>query len=145
MTFRLTPKMPVTAYKTYALRLPKETHYRKATCQEVECEANLNGWMTTLDLSTDLGERQAKYIRLHSGRTFTVTENLPLIRLTFPPGQQCFADHQVPLEREPFFIVRDGDWRGNPTGRRRQHTSAQDWIDDFGEHQQKIADAIEQG
>jgi len=146
--FRVPTKAPVTAFKTYALSLPKQTHYRKATCQEVECEAYANGWITKIDVTTDLGQRQARYIHDRSGRTFTVTgtgTDAPIREFTFPSGQQCFTDHQVPLERDPLFIVRDGDWRGNPTGRRMQHRNAQDWIDDFGEHQQNIADAKGKG
>lgn len=145
--FRIEPKMPASAYKTYALRLPKQTHYRKATCQEVECDAYANGWVTKIDVTTDLGQRQAKYIANHSGRSYTdVTRiDLPVREFMFPPGQQCFADHQVPLERDPLFIVRGGDWRGNPRGEMRSHIRAADWIDDFATHQQAIADAIEQG
>jgi hypothetical protein len=145
--FRVPTNAPVTAFKTYALSLPKQTHYRKATCQEVDCEAYANGWVTKIDVTTDLGQRQAKYIRDHSGRTFQDVTAIgsPVREFMFPSGQQCFADHQVPLERDPIFVVRDGDWRGNPTGRRMQHAKAQDWIDDFGEHQQNIADAKEKG
>lgn len=143
--FRPTPRMGVGAYKTYALQLPKTTHYRKAMCQEVECEAYANGWTTTIDLSTELGERQARYIKDRSGRRFTLAENLPMLRFTFPFGQQCFASHQVPLEREPFYVVRGGDWRGNPRGDVRKHTRAADWIDDFATHQQGIVDNIEKG
>jgi hypothetical protein len=51
----------------------------------------------------------------------------------------------VPLERQPLLIVRDGDWRGNPTGRRRLHTKPEHWVEDFKEHQGKINDAIERG
>jgi hypothetical protein len=42
-------------------------------------------------------------------------------------------------------VVRGGDWRGNPTGYRRQHVNGEDWRDDFGEHQQNVADRIERG
>jgi len=147
--FRIAPKMPPSAYKTYALRMPPATHFRKATCQEVDCRAYVNGWVTHIDVSTELGQRQARYIVDKSGRTYT-TNGTPdstdtRVTFTFPPGQQCFADHQVPLEREPFYIVRDGDWRGNPTGRKMRHANAQDWIDDFGEHQQNIAESKERG
>ena len=40
---------------------------------------------------------------------------------TFEAGQQCFTQHHVP-DRPQFFVVRDGDWRGNPTGQNRLHT-----------------------
>jgi hypothetical protein len=140
--------MPTSAYKTYALRLPKTTHYRKATCQEVECDAYAYGWVTRVDVTTDLGQRQARYIVDKSGRKCTEITSITdaVIReFTFPPGQQCFADHQVPLEREPLYIVRGGDWRGNPRGEVHTHVRAADWIEDFAIHQQNIVDEIERG
>lgn len=146
--FRIAPRMAPAAYKTYALQLPKVTHYRKATCQEVECEAYARGWVTKIDVSTPLGQRQARYIVDHSNRKFTETTaiNSSVIReFMFPHGQQCFADHQVPLEREPLYVVRGGDWRGNPRNEHRTHVRAADWVEDFATHQQNIVDEIERG
>lgn len=145
--FHIPVKGPVEAYKTYSLLLPVQTHYRKATCQEVECEAYANGWVTRIDPTTELGRKQLNYIRLHSGREFIdiTTVDSPMVELTFPSGQSCFGTHHVPSEREPIPIVRDGDWRGNPTGRTRQHVRVADWVEDFGEHQQAIVDEIEKG
>lgn len=145
--FHIDPVGPVEAYKTFSLLLPAKTHYRKATCSEVGCGAHVNGWITRIDSASELGRKQLNYIRLHSGRTFydVTTVDSSMVELTFPPGQSCFGSHNVPLEREPIPIVRDGDWRGNPTGRRRQHVRVADWIEDFGEHQQAIADEIEKG
>lgn len=143
--FRMTPKMPPEAYKTYALRLPVKTHYRVATCQEVECEAYAYGWVTKIEVTGVLGQRQAKYIRDHCGRKFTWTQVGELLTFTFPPGQQCFGTHHVPLEREPFYVVRGGDWRGNPRGERRRHVNAENWVEDFATHQQTIVDEINKG
>lgn len=143
--FRIDAKLPLDRMRTYQLRSPLTTHWRNALCQDVDCDAYANGWQTTLDLSTELGVEQAKYIRFKSGRHFTVEEHLPLVTLTFPPGQQCFRPHYVPLEREPTLIVRDGDWRGNPTGYRRVHTRVEDWIDDFANNQISVAEGIENG
>jgi len=147
--FRITPGLPVQAFKTYALSAPLSTHYRPARCEEVNCPNYAAGWRTVVDVSTDLGQRQAKYITGASGRKFT-TNGVPdstdmLVTFTFPPGQQCFASHTVPLEREPIYVVRDGDWRGNPTGRRRQHVRAADWVDDFASHQAELIKEIEKG
>ncbi|MCG6493441.1 hypothetical protein [Kitasatospora sp. A2-31] len=143
---RIEPNMPVAAYKTYRILSPQSTHFRPATCAEAECEAHLNGWRSTIDEATDLGQRQAHYIRKESGRRF-VEERLEsgLTRFEFEAGQQCFAGgHQVRLDRPEHYLLQDGDWRGNPTGR-NQALTAQDWIDDFGEHQQRLADQLERG
>lgn len=143
--WRPEPKMPVTAYKTYAVRMPPATHTRVATCREVECEHYANGWTTRLDVNTDLGKRQARYIRDHAGRTYTVTSNANgMLVLSFPPGQQCFREHRVGIGRPALYVVRDGDYRGNPTGR-RQTLSERSWLDDFGEHQLTLKQAQEKG
>ena len=167
--FRIAPKMPPSAYKTYALSLPPQTHYRVATCQEVTATCNAilkgsvrlgtaeycgeehcgqyaHGWLTTIDVSTELGQRQANYIRLHSGRSFTVfNADGPIVQFKFDSHQKCFAEHQLSLEREPLYIVRGGDWRGNPRRELRQHTKAAYWIEDFANHQQKLVTEIEKG
>ncbi|MFD5564529.1 hypothetical protein [Kitasatospora griseola] len=144
---RAEPAMPVTAYKTYRILSPVQTHFRPATCVEAGCAAYLNGWVSTIDETTVLGQQQAHYIRKQSGRGFT-EERLPtgLTRFVFEAGQRCFSgDHHVRLDRPELYVVQGGDWRGNPTGEKRQHTSARDWIEDFGEHQQTLADEMKRG
>lgn len=146
MLFRLQPAGPPSAYRTYALKAPRATHFRQATCEEFNCQANAYGWSTTIDLSTELGQEQGRYIKFKSGRHFTV-EELPgsLVRLTFPPGQQCFERHEVPLERDPILLVKDGDWRGNPTGYKFTHTNVDDWVDDFANNQIAVVERNERG
>lgn len=139
------PKMSPAAYKTYALLRPKATHTRVALCKEVDCRAMANGWKTIVDVSTPLGQRQANYIRLHSGRAFTVTEDGTLVTFVFAPGQKCFAEHRVMLEREPLFRIKDGDFRGNPRGTPVLKLSPIAWRDNFGEHQDSIAEQHKRG
>lgn len=145
--FRLEPKMAVQAYKTYAIRSPLATHTRPATCREVECGNHLRGWVTRVDVSTDLGQQQAKYIRDHAGRAYTIDRSGSgsVIAFTFAAGQECFAQHRVSLDRPEIFVVRDGDWRGNPTGNKRRHARPEHWVEDFSEHQHKLAREIEKG
>lgn len=143
---RITPNMSVDAYKTYRISSPLATHWRPGTCAEAECAHHLDGWQSTIDEATVLGQQQAHYIRRQSGRGFT-EERLAggLTCFTFPAGQTCFASpHQVPVGRPELYVVRDGDWRGNPTGR-SQTLRPQDWIDDFGEHQNRLADQMKKG
>lgn len=143
--FRIEPAMPVSAYKTYAISAPVQTHTRPATCAESDCVAWRNGWVTTVDVSTELGARQAKYITSASGRKYTMTEESGFARFEFLAGQKCFWEHRVPLDREPLLIVRDGDWRGNPTGRRRLHAKPADWVEDFQEHQGNLDNQLRRG
>jgi hypothetical protein len=144
--FRVQPKGGPEDYKTYGLMRPKATHWRTATCQEVNCANHARGWRMTLDLSTALGQRQGRYIRDHSGRSYVnVGQEGVLVTLEFAAGQKCFAEHRVPLERMPLFVVKGGDYRGNPRGIQTQRRSAQGWIDDFGEHQLRLKETVERG
>lgn len=146
-SFRLPPALAAHEYVTYAVASPVETHTRPASCVEVDCTAYGFGWRTTLDVSTELGARQAQYIRLHSGRKFTTSagESENLVVFTFPAFQQCFAEHRVTLDRPAFFVRRDGDWRGNPRGTQPLRMSADNWVDDFATHQARLRTTIERG
>jgi hypothetical protein len=140
--FRIDPALPVGAYQTYSITAPHDRTIR-AACEEVGCANWLNGWKTVIDESSEQGRAQAAYIRHQSGRTFREQQTGEgLTVFTFDSHQRCFADHRT---RPETYAVRDGDWRGNPTGRRRIHANAQDWTEDFGEHQQRIADQHERG
>lgn len=141
MLNRIEPNLPAAAYKTYQIIAPKSTHYRPATCEEVECDMYQNGWKSIIDESTDLGKKQAHYIRYESRRSFK-TERLPngLTSFYFEPGQQCFYEHQVKLDRPEIYVVTGGDFRGNPLGTAPvRHKNAADWQDDFANHQDKLA------
>lgn len=152
--FRLPPALPVTQMQTFRIAVPLRTHWRKATCAEVRCDAYLRGWVTAVDEGTELGQRQAHYIRTSSGRGFT-EERRPdgLTYFVFEPGQQGFAGgdpaadhsrHRVRLDKQELFVQRGGDWRGNPTGLVRRH-SPQGWVDAFGENQERIAELARRG
>jgi hypothetical protein len=143
--FRIEPSGPAALYKTYGLTAPVKTHRRPASCAEIECANHLRGFSITADVSTELGRAQAKYLRMKSGRAFTVTELGDLITFTFAAGQTCFEPHTVSLEREPTFYIKGGDYRGNPLGLPARKLSAISWRDDFGEHQERIVDAQQRG
>lgn len=140
---RVIPAAPVHAYKTYQIIAPLSTHFRMATCAEVECDGWRYGWRTIVPTDSE----QALYIRVGSDRAFT-EETLEggLASFTFKPGQQCFSGpHRVRLERPERFLVRNGDWRGNPGGQVYEHTNAEFWQEDFAIHQDRINTAIERG
>ena len=144
--FRIEPVLPVASMKTYGIVAPLATHYRAATCAEVECEAYTHGWLTAVNEVDDLGARQAHHIRRVAGRRFTETRRPDgCTEFRFEAGQKCFRAHQVPLEREPLYVVRGGDWRGNPRAESRQHARPADWVDDFAEHQDRLATRLQQG
>ncbi len=143
--FRLPPPGPVGAYKSYEFSMPEVTHTRPATCGQVDCPTQASGWITPVDESTELGQKQAHYIRRLSGRIHTEGPRDVFTLFTFPPGEECFEPHTIPLDRDPVFVVRGGDWRGNPMRERRIHHRPDDWVEDFAEHQDRLATRITRG
>lgn len=149
MVSHFAPPMPPQAYKTYGMAMPLRTHWRRATCEEVGCEAYRNGWVSTFDVATELGQRQYAYCKEDRSRSFSVQRPmLTLVKFVYPPGSRCFRsdEHRLPLDRPARFYVAEGDFRGNPRGIPvRVHARADDWVEDFSLHQQRLADAIEKG
>ena len=140
--FRIDPLHPAGAYKTYSLVSPPDRTV-VAACELVGCEAWMHGWETAVDEGTDLGRAQADYIRTQSGRTFKEQRTeTGLTVFLFEARQRCFAEHKTRPER---YSVRLGDWRPDGRGPVRPHVNARDWVEDFGEHQQRVADDQKRG
>lgn len=142
---RIVPKLPAHLVKTFQVVSPPATHWRPATCEEVECEQYRHGWRVRVEGLTEADVHTAT----HCGRVFTVQHVAEgETWLVFRAGQPCFraSQHKVRVDRPELYFVRDGDWRGNPRGTRpRQHTRPDHWVEEFGEHQQNLADEIEKG
>ena len=143
---RIQPLMGPEAYKTYAVVSPLGSHFRKATCAEAGCEHYRDGWQTRVEgLPPEMvhaaksSGRKYREQRVAEGETY----------LVFEAGQPCFREsqHRVRIsDRPPLYVVRDGDWRGNPRRTKdRVHHTPDNWLDDFATHQQAIADQIEKG
>ena len=144
--FRLPPVAPVQAYRTWSLVRPANREFfRDATCEEVNCLRFRNGWRTVLDLTTAQGLRTADWITRSSGRKYTLQQAEQTATFTFERGQRCFEKHKLARERDPIFVVRDGDHRGNPTGRRRVHKYGVDWRDDMQENLSRVAEDRRRG
>lgn len=69
---------------------------------------------------------QARYIRNDSGRRFHEQARTAdgLVSFVFEPGQRCFREHKVQLEREPVWTERRG-------GEVRRFEKFGDWRDEF--------------
>ncbi len=146
--FRIPPAGPASAYRTFEVRQPRgpETT-RPATCEEVGCEAFLNGWITRVPAtSTDLITTIEQ-----SGRPYTdITEPVTTERaFLFAAGTPCFqASRHTVLARPDLpqlFIARGGDWRGNPMREGRVHQRPEDWVEDFQEETSATIERIEKG
>jgi hypothetical protein len=140
---RSRPVGPAQAYQTFQILVP-DANWRPASCEEVGCGFFLNGWR----LRVEVLPPQMLYTAKTAGRRFVehrVADGETW--LVFEAGQSCFktTEHRVRLDMPELYVVRDGDWRGNPTGSVRRHKRAADWVDQFGEHQQNVAELLERG
>lgn len=161
--FILPPRLESHRYDTYGVVMPKATHTRAGKCEEMEiictsiskgsdgseqfcpekhCGHWAHGWATMLDVSTDLGQRQARYIIDRSGRHWKAKQDGAKVVFTFPAGQQCFVDHRIPLEREPLFTFKHSHLI---TGERAAVINGREWLDRFGQNQLNLKDQIEKG
>lgn len=144
---RINPAVEAQHYQTFQVTSPVATHTRPASCEEVECGAYLRGWKIVVDLNTDLGQRQAHYIKHSSGRAYTVDgQQDGMVTLIFRPNQDCFEQHRVPLDRPEIYRVKGGDFRGNPLRTvTRVHKKAEFWVEEFAENQDRVNKIIEKG
>ena len=143
---RPTPKAPPAAYKSYSWRQPLQTHFRRVPCAEFQCRDFRNGWVTLVDIATELGRRQFDYLSHDKTRQWHMEKTgTSLVSFTYPPGSQPFDstrhEHHRPIGYDPIMLVVGGDWRGNPRREPARIMRPQDWICDFAEHQEKLARA----
>lgn len=134
-------------YQTFQVTSPVSTHTRLVSCEDAECQHYARGWRMKIDLNSDLGKNQARYIKYQSGRSFeVVSQENGLVELEFRAGQQCFTEHRVPLDRPEIYRVKGGDKRGNPAGTlTRVHKKPEFWVEEFAENQDRIARIQEKG
>ena len=144
---RVKTRTPVEMMQTFQVVAPKSTHTRPATCEEVECAHYARGWSMKIDLGTDLGQKQAYYIKHSSGRSYkVVSQRDGLVTLEFAPSQPCFQEHRLPTGRPEIFRVKGGDYRGNPLRTPvRTHKKAEFWVEEFAENQDRLKTQIERG
>lgn len=143
-------KRPVGAehYQTFQVTSPVSTHTRVVQCgEDVDCAAYRNGWKMQIDLGTELGQKQAYYIKHQSGRSYKVIrQGDGVVDLEFAANQPCFAEHRVSIGRPEVYRVKGGDARGNPLGSlTRVHKKPEFWVEEFAENQDRISKIIEKG
>lgn len=138
---RIDPLLPAHLYKTFAIRSPIKTHYRKVTCIEVDCQAYKNGWSFHVEA---IGPYLAQQARM-AGRRFREVKIAPgETYLAFEEGQPCFETHRVQYRPELYYVGR-GDHRLFSIKRAAQHTRPEDWVDHMSNHLDKIHTAQRRG
>lgn len=88
--------------QTFRATAPLSTHWRQATCDEVDCPQFLNGWKTVLPQGSDLVA-----VLKGSGRAYA-TERVAdgLVEFVFPAGQPCFkaSTHRIQTGRPAILL-----------------------------------------
>lgn len=132
------PGLPAEMMKTHAIIAPMSTHWRRASCEEVQCEAYLKGWGVP---TKGLDEQDIALLR-GCGRKFSEIEIKDgETHFWFEPGQSCLraSTHRTRLDKPEIFVVRDGDWRGNPRGTDPMIMSGADaWADSLHTNLEQI-------
>lgn len=141
---RVAPKMDPRFYQSFEIHSPIATHYRTVSCRDMECQHYLAGWVSKFDVSTQQGRAWAIAVR-QSGRRYTFEQHGTEVTFKFPPGQTCFqAPHKVAVERPELFVVRDGDWRDNPTGR-KAHVRPREFVERMADNLDYIHSEMKRG
>lgn len=141
---RVAPLGPPAAYMTYSISMGRDVEV-VAACKDVGCEYWRDGWDSPVDERTEQGRMWAHMIRHDPAmrrdfKELRREDGVTIFR--FAPYQRCFQEHRTVPD---LFVARDGDWRGNPTGRGRVHSSGRDWAEDFIEHEGALADLRARG
>lgn len=126
----------------YRILNPTESHFRPASCAEVNCEHYLNGWGVRINAlppedvhAARTSGRRYKEVRVAEGETW----------LVFEPGQPCFKEktHRANIGRTPLYVVDTPSDNGR--ARRRIHTSNDSWADDLHSHMDDVLGEINKG
>lgn len=130
---------PTGSQQHFKIVRPLETHWRAATCREVDCPWFIEGWRTIVPTVGD----KADYIRHRSGRHFTEKQvEGGMSEFAFPAGQEAGGFHEYqhrrPLDKQEFFTHEAG-------GIRRLHVRPTDWTEHFNEETDKTRRALERG
>jgi hypothetical protein len=128
--------------QTFSIEQPLESHFRAATCEEVDCPHYLMGWVTVLDpgdpshwplirAARESGRRYEEMRSEEAGERTGRDLAAGMLAFVFPAGQRCFRPHYLPIGREPLYVHTRGD-------RRRVHYRGEHFNEDFNEEAYRI-------
>lgn len=154
-TIRQLIRLPAHRRKTFVYDTPSDTHYRKATCAEVECSKYANGFAIPITPSQDIEAfegtlKQAGYTFARGEGPEHLAAEYPAGTrwLVFPPEQRCLESfknpHRIALDHDPIVSIRGGDFRMF-TGDNQHFNRVDDWVDALQESTQRLHEEIEKG
>lgn len=139
---RIEPGLPAVAMRTHAIIAPLKTHFRTATCEEIDCQAWREGWGLA---KKHLNEEDVARFKALGFRFTTLQIKEGEDHLWFEAGQTCFrgkaGEHHTRVDRPELYVARDGDWRGNPLGTEPTvFSSADSWADSLNTNLERLQD-----
>ena len=138
---RVDPTLPVGAVETFQIAAPRSTHWRSATCAEVQCQPHLSGWVTKVLA----GSPDEQLLRQARRNLWSRVEAAPdgFLNYHFTAGVKCLGAvrHRIRIDRPELFVLRDGDWRW--LGEPRVFDRSDQWVDHFATRLDQIKTAIE--
>ena len=116
----------------YQATFPLESHWRQASCKEVDCPNYVMGWVTRVQIGSSLND----YIKQSSkARKYKIVREGELSAYYFEAGQECFkgqaGQHRIKLERGAW-LTRNASSR-TPLFLEQNAMDVNQWIDEFNE------------
>ena len=116
----------------YQATWPKDSHWRQATCKEVDCPQYIMGWVTRVIVGSDMDDYIKEVSRV---RKYKVVREGELNAYYFEAGQQCFKGeagaHYKKLERGAW-LTKNAPNR-HPMFLEQTAMEADRWMDEFNE------------
>lgn len=139
---RWDPKMGPQHYRTFGGEAPLTTHFRRATCKEVNCAAYENGWSFNKKVLTP-----GDYYKVtHAGKRYREVTIAPgETYLVFEAGQFCFDRHRMRIQRPDIFYTGRGDWRIFNRSHAKVIPTAEEFTERFGSHVELVKEVIKRG
>lgn len=138
----------------YVILAPPSTHFRPATCEEVQCRAFTIGWENHLDEAVPALKELADWIRsgVHGNRFEEWrAPGSSITTFRFGPHQNPrkfspkHREHKVKIERPEWFGVRNADTGWDLKLHAGAENGARDWVDDFATNQDLAARKRQRG
>jgi hypothetical protein len=132
------PRQQLSKENHYQTLRPPITHFVSVTCEEIDCERFLNGWVVVLPADH---ETHIKTIKDDLTRRYTETWEAGLVTFSFPPGTPCYMNmlthKRARFDQLPLFVKK--------VGVDRKLVSGVQWHDDFQEDVYQIKKIKKEG
>lgn len=136
---------PARLFKGYQIDAPFTRVFReRITCEQADCADYRSGWMVRADL---LDPQMWAWIKAKRYAWRRLDLSPTERHIAFEAGQPCFrSDTHTRIVRNPLFVVHGAaKWGRTRADRGYVHSRPEHWVEDFAEHQDKLAAQVARG